>query len=1413
MITEVETNAPEPTAETPPTPRLPPVANEYASPVFMKRSRASYGPLFELFDQELEEDGGRRGKGRKRPRYSVERGRWRYREESSSPEPEATPEPSPTAEQAKGNASVQDSPPKPEMADGACQTNDYDLPPAPPSSSFNTPFKRWEHTENSPLLGMGTAHAVGGPKMDMGIQASPSVPKPPVLDEQKDATPAPETRNSLSMAASYPNLFGTPQRTNHSFGNADSPFTTVQTPTPAFSQPTQVGTAFGSGSRPSVGFRFGQPPPQPTPSAPSFAESQDHGRPFEDHPYPESYLPPDEPAGHVPAVPHNPFSTVATSNPYAHQGIDSAPALNTQESHTSYWTTAASTDPNSQSPQLDPAEDGHSDESMGEDTPQGTIPPHVEDGTRNRDEMEQDGLLSRPVYRQGVPGEALPDQEDASVGGEDESMDSDERADYDAEEKGDDYDLRNYDRVSDDEEGYDDDQEPLTEEELLDGDEEQYGDEEEDYEEDDYDDEDEYGRPNVGLKAPRGYSAQQPNPAARPEGPKEPVVIDLLSDSDDDEPPAPQPPRSQFRQPPPANVFKTQPIKDSTNHPAQKEPPLSTSEPEQGSSEDEQEPESEEDAVADGLDGQVEEEDAEEDAEEEFDEDEDAIGEDGEEPGGLADESENDDAAEAVVSVQRTQLTVTTTSLTVTGEDIVAASSPAQSAHSNESDEVVDVNESHAIEQKGHITMEQTVVEEQYESVVESFQTQPAEMLASFETQATQAAQSSELGLEDAKDAVDEDEAQADEVEEDKARENKPPDEEMREDAPVEDAPEVATVQNTNREADIHAEVDNERPDLRHDVTMETEEPADDTTLQQPAEEMELDAKDSADDVLEPENARSAEGQTSPDRSLADASHEGQVAPLATSTSRLDGSHAVAQVESSTATTITTRDQLETQTSDTQQITFETQDTELVLSQPATPEKYSTGDAEEEDTEMLDTVPSPEPEADAAEAYDAPTSSKEDAGMVGPEAPLEGEDDAEKSDEALPSPSRAEEAIDAEASPHDEDVLEELVDAPSTPHKVEKDAESGDADVKDVNSKSPPLEEDDVKNADPDTNSQTSPPHQTKEQDRPTVPTRESTPPQIDGTYSDEDDEFHEVSELPEAEALSPTIPYDENSSFMTANSEASEMPDSEGAEPTSTAKRKRGGRHARNDLGINFKRSRPASSDLSPSHQRTTRSKAMTFQKSSSPKNGKEDMSIQLARAAMKTPTKRKTSTKSNNRPKTTLIKRLADEMPECVPLRDLKKYNNRTLDVAVVAASALTPPKRTPVREYVSSLAVTDPSLAPDSVVEVTIFSLHREHFPVVKAGDSVLLRSFTVQAIPAKGWGLKSDSSLSSWAVFEAGGDDKTPQMRAAPVELTDEEATYLVDLRGWYASLDAGAKGKVGKAVGELVDKGREARGEK
>ncbi|KAK4148090.1 uncharacterized protein C8A04DRAFT_23883 [Dichotomopilus funicola] len=67
-------------------------ANEYPSPAFVKRARISYGALFEGGFDLFEEDGGVKGKGRKRTRFGRDSSAWRYTSQSPSPEPSPTPE-------------------------------------------------------------------------------------------------------------------------------------------------------------------------------------------------------------------------------------------------------------------------------------------------------------------------------------------------------------------------------------------------------------------------------------------------------------------------------------------------------------------------------------------------------------------------------------------------------------------------------------------------------------------------------------------------------------------------------------------------------------------------------------------------------------------------------------------------------------------------------------------------------------------------------------------------------------------------------------------------------------------------------------------------------------------------------------------------------------------------------------------------------------------------------------------------------------------------------------------------------------------------------------------------------------------------------------------------------------------------
>lgn len=1229
------------------------------------------------------------------------------------------------------------------MTDGGCQTNEFELPPPPFSSSFNTPLKSWGRTVTSPLFGAGLVQAADAPTIDMGVQATPSGPNAPVLAEGNEVTPAQNVPEPFSIAASYPGLFGTPQPADRGFVQT-STSTALQTPTqPIFPVTMNAGPTFGDVSGSSVGFGFGQqsqPPPDTVPFTPSRPPNQS----YEAHPYPDSYLAHHEPSDPPVPTSHNPFSETPKPSSYDPHEYETISAENISGSHVSpFWTaTARAVDSSGHLGHLDATEAVGSDDIMSQGTPPGMIPPRVEDGTRNVDEMEREGILSRAVYRQGVPQEALPDGEDASAGEEDDPMDSDQEADYDEDAKGDDYDLRNYGRVSDDEEGYDDEDGPLPDGELIDEEEDDDEDEEDDYDSDDYE-EDEDEEETYHSQAPR---FPPPRPS-QPAPPKEPVIIDLLSDSDDDdEATAPQVPQIQDR---------PQLTSESSHNATQISLPLAASKSELGGPEHDSGEEAAEETEEEYEEEVVEktDEEAEEKAEEEAEEEdtaevnsgEEEINDEGSEDSeDEKDEPETRETGEDVVSVQEVHV-MTTSSTTIAVVEEAAILGPGHIPERAESDiEAASANEGHITQQQIHNTNGETILDESHEMDAQSLQSQPEEVLASFQSQISGPLKSPEPNHEDASEEpmLYDTQAEVEDERQDSGRDGDVIKEELVDDAKKQRPAEEMELDNENPQdttVDIGA---------AEEMELDNETPQDGTVDTAPAEEMDVDDENPQNNTVDEGPTKEANPE---EKTLEDVSGEQQDVPPSPPMSQHSEVHSATKSDAS-MTTVT--HQVETQLGDQQQITYETQETETVLSQPATAKVDGTVTIEEKDVEMVDTAASSEVESEAEKIEDEPLSLNKEEEVI------------------------EEEVIEEEVIK--EEVIEEEV-----------------------------IEEEEFDSTKPEPQNisyETTSPSPQKRSDDQAVNTPQQAIVQADGTHSDGDEDFHDVSEMDKS---SPVTHHDENSSFVSATSEPPELDE---AEHTSTAKPKRS-KKARNDLSINFKRTpRHASTDLSPSSQRTTRSKAMSFQKASSPKEGQEDMSIQLARAALKSPTKKKVSTNSASRLKTTLIKRLANNLPDCLPLKDLKKFNSRNVDVAVVAVSTNTPPKRTPVREYVSSLTVTDPSLPSNGVVEVTIYSSHMDHLPIVKSGDSILLRSFTVRAFAGKGWGLKADKNTSSWAVFETDGDDP-PQMRAAPVELNEEERKYLVDIRGWYASLDDGAKGKLGKAVGEMVDKGRENRGEK
>lgn len=1334
--------------------------------MFMKRSRA-YDPLFELdLDDELEDDGGRKRKGRKRPRYSALNGRWRLNEDSLSPEPEQTESTPSAISKQNEDVVMQDTPTRPAMADGGVQTDENDLAPIP-SSPINTPSKTWSGAFAPLTSGTGVPQAQDASRTDSGVQASPSRPGASASAERHEkeiSQVAPNSFTQVNQSSGFaafglpeelsqpqgfgnsPSVFGKSSAapSNPVFGQTSSNFATAPT-LPANQEPTQTSSLFGTGpvssqSYPfqgaatatgfgatsgSVRFGFAHEPQSTFDQSPFDITQASVHHPAE--PYPESSLDQQYPPTQSP---HEPLYTDNKGSLHGY-GSDAfteqtAPKYGMPEQNLPLWPMGTrSFDPTHAIGHINAVEGLRTDGSDTERSSPAMLPSGVEDGTRNADEMRQEGLLSQPVYRQGVPQEALPDQEDASAGEEDESMDSDEQAAYRNSEKGDDYDLRNYDAVSDDEEGFEE-EESLSDDELLDEGPEHWAapdaSEEEDYDEneDDYENNDDY------YQAP-GPSTHQSYPA-QPAPQKNKIVIDLLSDSDDDETPVPpikapriQVPLYESEHPPKSNsadFSENESVDDQDEEVAQKRSAFPPHDSPHGSVRVEEDRD-----------------DSDEEAEDLGDED-----------GPYSDEEhvqENEDESEPESDGEEEAVAQEAIAVDRTDEPQPSRKSLHGSVESDDGHQGPQVdgqNEEGKLDQPANVTgpseadaqsesdskhMLMAGEDDHVVNPAESFQTQPDEMVASFQSQIAASpdpSQSSESHV--ASDVV-------------------------MKDASTQEVP----------------------PSVDHG------EPGQDITASDEAENLEPSGIDheSGEDAERSDVGREEEATqlVEEDVTMVEIQEtEGIDVPM----DQRDEASAV----DTTKTTIVSH--VETQFSN-QEVILEIQKTdveaELVLSQPVAEEMEIEETVEsvvgERDVEMVDTDMAVESEGAMTQAGIPPT-------VVEQENEQAIEQDADRGVEQV------EGAQILTSSGTMQEPSKEELDPLSAPQETAATAQD-----------------------------------QSVEETQQTL--IQSQLRQVDGSDDDED-VFHEAHEMNEQASATP-VPHPEDS-FVSTDSPISATHETEETETSFTEKPKRGGRKTRKSSGPKSAKTAPApqraprqssrqssrqvSAQQAPSSQRATRSKTMSFQ-AASPKEDKEDIGIQLARAALKSPTSKKSkgSATAAKRVGTELAKRLENDLPDCVCLNDLRRYNANFVDVAVVATSANVPPKRTPTREYASSFTVTDPTLAPDGVVEVDLYSLHKDHLPVVKTGDSVLLRGFLVVSLPDRGFGLKTKDG-SSWAVYKAEGDDK-PEMKAAPVEMSDKEVNFMLDVRAWYANLDDTAKGKIGVAVGEVVETGKESRAKK
>ncbi|KAI1075837.1 hypothetical protein F5B20DRAFT_558115 [Whalleya microplaca] len=234
-----------------------------------------------------------------------------------------------------------------------------------------------------------------------------------------------------------------------------------------------------------------------------------------------------------------------------------------------------------------------------------------------------------------------------------------------------------------------------------------------------------------------------------------------------------------------------------------------------------------------------------------------------------------------------------------------------------------------------------------------------------------------------------------------------------------------------------------------------------------------------------------------------------------------------------------------------------------------------------------------------------------------------------------------------------------------------------------------------------------------------------------------------------------------------------------------------------------------------------------------SSPTSEEEDSSVQLARASLKKSPQIEPDNPSMTAAKLKLSRHLRDELPDCTPLKLLRLHLRRKLDVMAVATMQPPAPRRAKggPREYMLSFTVSDHTVGPHAVAEVQFYRPHIDFLPRVKTGDVVLLRRFTVVALPRKGFGLRTNDE-SSWAVFEApqhhpdhkgedgdgsgdgSGDEgegegvRPAQIRGPPIEYGSKETTYVADLRTWFGLLDdEKARALLARANRKIVDAGK------
>ncbi|KAM0235845.1 hypothetical protein ACHAPO_005631 [Fusarium lateritium] len=161
-------------------------------------------------------------------------------------------------------------------------------------------------------------------------------------------------------------------------------------------------------------------------------------------------------------------------------------------------------------------------------------------------------------------------------------------------------------------------------------------------------------------------------------------------------------------------------------------------------------------------------------------------------------------------------------------------------------------------------------------------------------------------------------------------------------------------------------------------------------------------------------------------------------------------------------------------------------------------------------------------------------------------------------------------------------------------------------------------------------------------------------------------------------------------------------------------------------------------------------------------------------------------------------LVKNLRTDLPDFLPLKSLRGNIDKITDIlAVVARTPPQPQKHGRFQRFMLTLTLTDPSTAPNQVRVANIFGTPTS-LPEVESGDIILLRRVKVVAMTGRNFGVRSED-LSSWAVSKPNDEQVLSQVKGLSVEITTEEIEHAKGLRQWWSLQDDNAMNKIRKVT--------------